>query len=162
MSHKYMYIFSFILIITITFIVLYFYVFRTSDNFTISPIRGSHYDSDIELLSGGMAGSEVRDPHYRWSYSLKAPYGGNNYEINHYGGHNYRRNPYDIPYRRNPYEITYRRNHYSPYPTTITPGFYQNNPEVDRFYNCNGAYCRPIFNHIFDNPRVQNLWMSTQ
>lgn len=47
-------------------IVLYFCVFNKSDNFAISPIRVSHYDPDIELLSGGMAGGEVPDPHYRF------------------------------------------------------------------------------------------------
>ena len=137
MSQKYISIFASILIITITSIVLYFYVFRTSDNFSISPIRGSHYDPDIELLSGGMAGGEVPDPHYRWSYSIKTPHEG-------------------YPYFGNPYF----ENPYTPYPTNVAPGFYQNNSKIDRFYNCNGPYCKPIFNPVFDNPRLQDLWMS--
>ena len=81
-----------------------------------------------------MAGSEVPDPNYRWSYSLKAPHE-------------------DYPYFGNPY---------TPYVHNLLPGFYQNNPEIDRFYSCNGPYCKPIYNPLFDNPRVQNLWRSGQ
>lgn len=135
-KQKYISILASIIIITITSIVLYFCVFNKSDNFAISPIRGSHYDPDIEFLSGGMAGAEVPDPHYRWSYSLKSSREG-------------------YPYFGNPYSRP-------TYPPTLAPGFYQNNPEIDRFYNCRGPFCKPIFNPVFDNPRVQNLWLSGQ
>lgn len=115
-KRKYISILASTIIITITSFVLYFCVFNKSDNFAISYQRKS-LRPDIEFLSGGMAGSEVPDPHYRWSYSLKSPHEG-------------------YPYFGNPY---------SPptCPPTLVPGFYQNNPEIDRFITVGDHFVNP-------------------
>lgn len=54
MIQKYISIIASLPILIPTTLVLYFYVFRKTDGFAISPIRGSHYDPDIEILSGGL------------------------------------------------------------------------------------------------------------
>jgi hypothetical protein len=122
-------------IVSTLLLVLYFWVCNKTDNFVVSPIRGRTYDPDIEKLSGGMAGFSY-SPYYRWSYSLYPPE-----EYYPYFGNPYSDEPYYLP-------------------NSIHSRNYHDHPYTEMFYGCDRGFCSPIYDPVFDNPRVQELWMS--